>query len=137
MEGWDEWEAEYIEETANPAIGSAGAQLDRLRDLDKKGQLRCLALTEETTLIGAAILLLTQSQHYLFPLIAVESIFLRKAWRKGSTGLHMLGCIKAMAKHEGAPGFTFMAPPGTALDRLCQLRGMTHTHNCYWCKSDE
>ena len=60
-----------------------------------------------------------------------------KAWRRGRTGLDLLGCAKAVAAKEGAPGFTFMAPPGSAFDKLCDRLGMTHTHNCYWCKCDE
>ena len=136
-DGWDEWAEEYIQETANPMIGVAEAQVDRYRELDAKGQLRCLVLTENKKLVGAAALLVTQSQHYPFPLIATDIFFLRKAWRKGATGLHMLGSVKALAAHEGAPGFTFMAPPSGPLDRICKLKGMTHTHNCYWCKCDE
>ena len=106
LDGWADWVTEYINETANPAI-------------------------------GAAALLVTQSQHYPFPLVGVDAFYLRKAWRRGRTGLDLLGCAKAVAAKEGAPGFTFMAPPGSAFDKLCDRLGMTHTHNCYWCKCDE
>lgn len=136
-DGIDTWIAEYIEETAHPNIGVAEGQIDRYRELSEKGQLRCIAVTEDKKLIGGAILLVTQSQHYPFPLVGVDAFYLRKAWRRGATGLHLLGCVKGVAANEGAPGFTFMAPPGSPLDRICHLRGMTHTHNCYWCKSDE
>ena len=135
--GFQEWVDEYIEETAHPDIGAAQAQIDRYEELEAKGQLRCIAITDDGLLVGGAVLLVTQSQHYPFPLVAVESFYLRKDWRRGSTGLHLLGGVKAVAAHEGAPGFTFMAPPGGPLDRLCHLRGMRHTHNTYWCKCDE
>lgn len=137
VDGWTDWVTEYINETANPAIGAAEAQVSRYAALDKDGQLRCVAVLDDGRLVGAAVLLVTQSQHYPFPLVGVDAFYLRKAWRRGRTGLDLLGCAKAVAAKEGAPGFTFMAPPGSAFDKLCDRLGMTHTHNCYWCKCDE
>ena len=137
LDGWTDWVTEYINETANPVIGAAEAQVSRYAALDKDGQLRCVAVLDDGRLVGAAALLVTQSQHYPFPLVGVDAFYLRKAWRRGRTGLDLLGCAKAVAAKEGAPGFTFMAPPGSAFDKLCDRLGMTHTHNCYWCKRDE
>ena len=73
LDGWADWVTEYINETANPAIGAAEAQVSRYAALDKDGQLRCVAVLDDGRLVGAAALLVTQSQHYPFPLVGVDA----------------------------------------------------------------
>lgn len=133
--GFAEWQSEYIEETANTNIGVASGQIARYLELEAKGQLLCMAALDGEELVGGVILLVTQSRHYAFPMIGVDSFYLRKPWRKGDIGLRLMRFVKETAVKEGAPGFMFMAPPDGPLDRLCRLRGMAHTHNAYWCKA--
>lgn len=135
-EGFKELVDEYTEETANKAIGTPAAQFDRYRLLEEHGILYCVAVLEANKVVGVAVLLTALSQHYAFPIVAVESFYLRKAWRKGRTGLKLLKEVKKTTYELGAPGCSFMAPPDSALDHLCSLLGMTHTHNAYWCKCD-
>ena len=127
---------EYAEETASPAIGAAVPQMAKYYDLDRQGVLRCIRIRDDNELVGLAILIINESQHYPFPMLGVDSLYLRKPWRKGSTGLKLLAMIKAEAKALGAPGLPIMAPPGSPLDKLCQLKKLTQTHNCYWCPCD-
>jgi hypothetical protein len=136
-EGFRELVDEYSSETANKAIGDPQVQFDRYRKLEYTGSLYCIAAFDEKKVVGAVGLLVAESQHYPFPIVAVESFYLRKAWRKGRTGLRLLKEIKQTAWTLGAPGCSFMAPPETPLDKLCQCLDMTHTHNAYWCKCDE
>ena len=136
--GYDDLVREYIEETASAVVPYPGEQRSRYLGLDKENRLRCIAvMTDGGLLAGLAILLVTQSQHYPFPMIGIDSLYLRKPWRKGRTGLDLLGGIKAVVAKEGAPGFPIMAPPGSPLDRICRARRYSKTHNCYWCNSNE
>lgn len=137
MEGFKELVEEYSAETANKAIGSPMVQFDRYRQLEYTGSLYCVVALDKAKVVGVAGLLVAQSQHYAFPIVAVESFYLRKAWRKGRAGLRLLKEIKETTWKLGAPGCSFMAPPDSSLDHLCSLLGMTHTHNAYWCKCDE
>lgn len=135
--GFDDWMREYIEETANPVIGKAEAQVERYLGLDREGKLRCIAVFDDMELAGMAVLYVTESGHYPFPMIGIDAIYLRKAWRKGRLGLDLWGAVKALVKREGAPGFPVMAPPGSNLDRLCKAFKLVPTHNTYWCPCDE
>ena len=132
-EGFSLWAAEYATETSNEAIGTPEVQFGRYKELDEKGSLRCVAVLEDGYLVGGAVLMVTSSQHYAFPIVGVDSIYLRIAYRKGRTGVDLLNAVKAVAKREGAPGMTFMAPPGSNLDKLCACLGMVNTHKAYWC----
>ena len=128
---------EYAAETANPSIGEAFPQMEKYYELDREGKIRVIRVRDDGQLVGAAVLLLTVSQHYPFPMVGVDSLYLRQNWRKGSTGLKLLAMIKAEAKSLGAPGLPLMAPPDSPLDKLCRLKKLVHTHNCYWCPCDE
>lgn len=136
--GYDDLVREYIEETASAAVPYPGEQRDRYRSLDADDRLRCVAvIAKGGELAGLAILLVTQSQHYPYPVIGIDSLYLRKPWRRGRVGLDLLGSVKAVAVKEGAPGFLIMAPPGSPLDRICTARRYPKTHNCYWCNCNE
>lgn len=135
--GFDELVDEYIAETANPVIGEAGCADDRYFDLELSGKLRCIGVFEGNLVVGAAILLVEHSQHYPFPIIGLDAVFIRKQWRRGRNGLDLLGAIKALVKREGAPGFPVMAPVGGKLDRLSKALGLVQTHNTYWCPCHE
>lgn len=137
MKGFGDFVREYIEETASAETGTAELQDDRYVELSQKGELRCIAVVDDGVLAGAAVLLVTKSQHYPFPIIATESLYLRKPWRKGRLGLDLLGAMKALAVREGSPGLTFMAPPGGKLDRICRVLKMPLIRNLYWCACDE
>ena len=124
---------EYIEECGNENIGQPVVQIERYRELEAQGSLRCIGVFDGTTLAGLSVLYVTQSQHYPFPLVGIDSIYLRKPWRRGRTGLDLLGAMKAVAKREGAPGLPVMAPVGSQLERLCTLLGLAKTHSAFWC----
>lgn len=126
---------EYIDETANDAIPSPGPQVKAYKALDERGVLRCIAVFDADSLAGLALATVTPSQHYPYPILALDSLFLRKPWRKGRLGLDLLGSVRALAKREGAPGFVIMAPPGSKLERLCERFGYVNTHKAYWCKA--
>lgn len=136
-EGFQELVDEYIGETANKNIGDPKAQFDRYRMLEYGGSLYCIGAFDEGRPVGVAAIQVSYSQHYPFPIAAVESFYLRKAWRKGRTGLRLLREIKALTRQLGAPGCVFMAPPDSSLDKLCSRLGMSNTHKAYWCKCHE
>lgn len=124
---------EYAEETGNPAIGKPEVQMSRYFDLYEKGLLRVITATEDGGLVGLVALVVSPSQHYGFPVVSVESIFLKKAYRKGSLGLKLLDTARSAAKDAGAPGMAIMAPPESPLDKLCRRLGFVNTHKTYWC----
>lgn len=130
---FDAYVSEYIEECGNENIGQPVVQTARYLELDAQGVLRCIGVFDGEVLAGLSILVVSHSQHYPFPLIGVDSIYLRKPWRRGRTGLDLLGAMKAVAKREGAPGLPVMAPVGSQLERLCSLLGLTKTHSAFWC----
>lgn len=132
--GFCELVAEYARETSSTEIAEPKVQFERYHQLDEAGVLRFLGVFDREKLVGCAILTINETQHYDFPLVAVESIYLRKDYRRGRAGLKLMRLIKDTVVLVGAPGCTFMAPPSSALDSLCSLLGMVHTHNCYWCR---
>lgn len=125
--------AEYVEECGDENIGQPAVQIERYKELDEQGCLRCIGVFDGEVLAGLSILLVTKSQHYSFPLVGIDSIYLRKPWRHGRTGLDLLGAMKAVAKREGAPGLPVMAPVGSKLERLCRSMGLSQTHSAFWC----
>lgn len=135
--GFEELVNEYCTETANKAIGTPQMQVERYSLLDQAGTLHCIAAFDKNQVVGLAGLIVTDSQHYAFPIVGVDSFYLRKEWRKGATGLKLLREVKRTAFGLGSPGCTFMAPPDSELDKLCFLLGMTNTHKAYWCQCDE
>lgn len=123
---------EYIEETANPIIGKAEAQIERWREAAADGRLKCIGAFDGDEIAGMILLLVSPSAHYAFPMVAVESIYLRKPWRKGLNGLRMLNLAKRVVRELGSPGFVFMAPPGSTLEKICERLGAANTHKAYW-----
>ena len=127
------WVNEYIEECKNDNVAMPGFFEEKYRAAEEAGTLRTLIVLDGERLAGAAWLQVTKAAHYAFPLVAIDGFYLRKAWRKGRTGLDFLKAAKGVARDEGAPGLVFMAPPGSTLDKLCARLGMTNTHKAYWC----
>lgn len=124
---------EYIEECSDAAIGAPCVQKARYQELELQGVLRCIGVFDGDSLAGLSVLTVNQSQHYSFPLIGIDSIYLRKPWRRGRTGLDLLGSIKAVAKKEGAIGVPIMAPKRSKLEKLCERLGLAQTHSAFWC----
>ncbi len=137
MTGWPALVREYIDETADAELPNPGPQDDRYLELEDRGELRTIAVVAGEELVGYAQLLVLPSQHHPFPVVSTDSLYLRKPWRKGRLGLDLLGAMRATAKREGAPGLTFMAPPGSRLDRICKALKMPLLRHCYWCSADE
>lgn len=131
---FDQWAKEYEEETSNAVLGGAEVQFERYRALHAAGLLRVVIVEERDTeeLVGASILILTHAMHYGMCMANVDAIYLRKPWRKGPAGLHLLGAIQAAAKREGAKGLVFMAPVGSPMGKVLRIKGATHTHECFW-----
>lgn len=127
------WVDEYIEECKNVHVAVPGFFEEKYRASEAEGVLRTIVVTDGEHLAGASWILVTKAAHYSFPMVAVDAFYLRKAWRKGRTGLDFLKAAKDVAKNEGAPGLVFMAPPDSTLDRLCARLGMVNTHKAYWC----
>lgn len=127
------WVDQYIEECRNDKIAVPSINLEKYREADAQGALRIVIARDGSHLAGAAVLQVTKAAHYDFPLVSVDSFYLRKPWRKGFNGVNFLQAAKAVAAHEGSKGLVFMAPPGSTLDRLCSVLGMVNTHKAYWC----
>ncbi len=127
------WVDEYIEECKNDNVAAPGFFEEKYRAAEDAGTLRTIAVMDGEHLAGAAELQVTKAAHYDFPLVAVDAFYLRKAWRKGRTGIAFLKAAKDAAAAEGSRGLVFMAPPESTLDKLCAKLGMVNTHKAYWC----
>ncbi len=127
------WVDEYIEECRNDNVAVPGFFAEKYRAAEEAGVLRTIIVTEGDRLAGAACLQVTKAAHYDFPLVAVDTFYLRKEWRKGCTGIKFLKAAKEVAAAEGSQGLVFMAPPESTLDKLCAKLGMVNTHKAYWC----
>lgn len=132
LDSFKDWCDEYRDETRSPVIPDAGPQLDHFKACEAENRLRCVVMMDDGVLAGAIFLLVNPSNHYPFPIVAMDSFYLRKPWRKGRAGLDLYEAAKAVARREGAPGLVLMAPPDSTLDRLCKLWKLTNTHKAYW-----
>ena len=129
---WDALVREYIAETALDSMGAPSVQDEQYREADRAGELRCLVVLDGDRLAGLLVLTVSKHRHYTRPLMAVDSIYLRRPWRKGRIGLDLIGAARALAAREGAQGLVLTAIPGSPLDRLAPKIGMVLTHHAYW-----
>ncbi len=133
MKGFDDLVREYGDELASGEFGETAPDLDSYQALEDAGDLLVLAVVERGHLVGGAFLMVTESNHYANPIVTVESLYLRRKWRKGRAGLKLLNAIKKTSYEIGADGAGFSVIPGTRFERLCLLLGFKLLRNVYWC----
>lgn len=131
--GWTEWVDEYKEELSTADIPAA-FQPDFYLPLEEKGALTGVAAFDEGVLVGLAGCVVERSGHHPYPIVMLNSLYLRKEWRRGALGLRILARLQKLVASLGAPGFTTTSAPGTSYDDLCKRLGMTHVNNLWWCK---
>lgn len=133
MKGFDDVVREYSEELAVREFGKVAPAFESYGALEDAGKLLVLAAVERGFLVGGAFLLITEAYHYANPIVTVDSLYLRKKWRRGRTGLKLLNAVKKTAYEIGADGVGFSVPPGTRFEKLCRLLGFKHLSSIYWC----
>lgn len=133
---FDEWVKEYAEETTDSHIPVSGLQAEFYDEKDAEGVLFPVCAYDGGKVVGVAGLVVSRSGHYPFPIVSLDTFYLRKAWRQGSAGLRFIRALKKRAAELGAPGFVVTAHPGSAWDKLCERQGMTHLNNLWWCSGE-
>ena len=72
------------------------------------------------------------SRHYDMPVVTIEALYLRRAYRKGTAGLRLLWAASDIARDSGAKGLALCAPPNSELERLCIAKGYADLRHVYW-----
>lgn len=118
--GMDALLAEYAAEAKSPELPEAHPQWAQYEALEHAGLLTVFAALKGYELIGFAAVLLAALPHYVAPLMAMESIFVAKAYRGTGAGQGLIQAGEARAAERGL-AFMITTPADSALDRvLCR-----------------
>lgn len=114
--GYADCFAEYTDECANHSIGETRPDVERYRQMHELGMLACGGAFDGDTLVGVVWLMITPVGHYGGQRIATtESLFLRKQYREGLAGIHLIKWAKDRARELGCPVLYISAPTGSRL----------------------
>lgn len=124
--------AEYAEESALDALGSANPQWEIYRQMQALGAAQVLGAFQGETLVGFLVLLVSVVPHFGKPVASTESFFVAHVARKGGAGLKLLHEAEKMAREAGALGLFVSAPTGGRLAKLLPAIGYEHTNQVFF-----
>lgn len=126
--------AEYAEECANPDLmDSAKPDRDRYVYLEQAGVLHAIAVfDDDDTLVGGGAVIISPVLHFSKTIAVVESIFIRKEYRKGAVGKLLMSALKGVAEACRADGVYFSAPKGSAFEKLCRAMKLKETNATFF-----
>lgn len=135
MPGFDETVKEYCETFhANP-FGVPAPNLDAYEEeMPGVERLECLAVLTPTPaeVVGICFVMIAKSNHLENLSAFIDSMYLRKAFRKGLTGVRLVKEACNIAKEAGATGICLTAPPGSRYEGLCKALGMRDVRHIYF-----
>lgn len=114
---------EYEKEKANPELGAARWDVKTYEKLVKEGKYLPIGVYDEDKLVGYGGVLISVLPHYNKLVATIESIFLKKEYRKGRTGTKMVEELEKLASKAGAQGVYFTTGVGDKLSKLAPLIG--------------
>lgn len=121
--GFKEIFEDYTQECGNPVIGKTEPNREIYRGLYVKGMLRCGCAEIEGKAVGGVYVTIYEVPHYKGSRVAsIESIFLKKEFRKGTTGLNLIRWAKKIAKECGCSMLFINAPKGSTLEKIGRRR---------------
>lgn len=88
--------------------------------LDKTNKLIYIRATEDSKVVGFAVIEVYPHSHYDFSVSAINSIFMMKEYRRHGNGKRLLNFCFTCAKEAGAKAFYLIAPHGSKLERTYQ-----------------
>lgn len=128
--GFDELIEEYSRALDNSQTGSVKVDWKAYEDFGDN--LKTAAVIAEGKIVGIAAVLTQRSRHYDMPVVTIEALYLRRAYRKGTAGLRLLWAASDIARDSGAKGLALCAPPESELERLCIAKGYADLRHVYW-----
>lgn len=117
LNGFDELTAEYMEESGNPFLPK-NPDFDYYRTLEEKARLFVIGIFDGDRLVGFGSFVLTELPHHSIITAAADTIFLSKAYRRGSAGLRLLRNLSELAKSKGASGIYWGCRSGSRLEKV-------------------
>ena len=134
--GFDEFCAEYAEESGNADLGHALPNKDFYLTLESLDKCFCIGAFDGPDLVGFCVLIIQEHTHYSKIVGWCDSIWIAKPHRKGYAGLKIIREAQALARDKGAVGVYFSAPEGARLSMLFE-RLFQPKDRVYWAKSKE
>lgn len=128
--GFDELIEEYSQAFDSAHPGAVKVDWKAYEDFGAK--LKAAAVIAEGKIVGIAAVLIQRSRHYDMPVVTIEALYLRRAYRKGTAGLRLLWAASDIARDSGAKGLALCAPPNSELERLCIAKGYADLRHVYW-----
>lgn len=123
---------EYEEEGKSSLLPKILPDWSMYQALEDLGILTFMgAKDSEGTIVGFVSILVTSMPHYSKLSATVESLFVRKQYRKFGTAKRLLDEAMEVAKSKGATILFMSAIKGGVLERFLPLRGLTPTHTTY------
>lgn len=114
--------AEYTSECSNPAVGEINPQWDTYAALEQAGVLTAYAVYADGAMVGFSAVLHHVLPHYGALVAIVESLFVRKAYRKKGAGIKLMRAIESAARLKGYKSIVYTAPAGGQLEALLEKR---------------
>lgn len=130
LPGFDELIEEYSQAFDNSQTGPVKVDWRAYEDFGDN--LKTAAVIAEGKVVGIAAVLIQQSRHYAMPVVTIEALYLRQAFRKGTAGLRLLWTASDIAREAGAKGLALCAPPESDLERICIAKGYADLRHVYW-----
>lgn len=124
--------AEYAQESALDALGSANPQFETYRQMQAMGVAHVLAAFQDEALVGFLVLLVSVVPHFGKPIASTESYFVAQASRKTGAGLKLLHEAEQIARQLGAVGFFVSAPTGSRLAQVLPGVGYRETNRLFF-----
>ena len=124
--------AEYAAECKIQALPLGAPLLDEYRSLEKEHRLVALGAFEGEDLVGFLILVENYLRHHSQKILSIDSIFLRRASRKGLAGLRLFDRAQREAERCGASGLFLTAPIGSSLEKILDRKGFNKTTAIYF-----
>lgn len=121
----------YAEESMSDVVPSPSPDFNHYNELYDTGVMSIFCAYSNESVVGFAISITVKMLHYTALSTTVESIFVKKEFRNGtSIGSKLISMIKDDAKQRGASSIFMSAPVGSNADKLCKIQ-FKHISNLY------
>lgn len=112
---------DYSAESGSPFMHGA-PNPDEYIAAEKAGAMVPVGAFDGELLVGGVNIMIHRIPHYAEVLASVESIFLAKDYRRGTTGLRLLRAAEEVAREAGASVLMIGTRCGSRFEHLCRLR---------------
>lgn len=124
VQHWQENETHLSGNPPNPMVSA-------YKQLESMGCLVAYGAFDDDEMIGYCLAFVLPHLHYGFMYGNHDILFLRKDYRKGSTGLKLISRVTKTCEELGAKFMLWHAKPGTNMDQLLIKTGATLEETVY------